>query len=149
MVIANLSSGFAMVSIFFINVPLLLIATTTLSFLIFALYFFAYNNIMLAAITLALNAVNPVYEVTAFTYSVSVIPDRIRGRVTSITRLVVLGCYSLGFFIMGSLLQWIGTTWSILVFSCLLLMLALMTVWNYVASLPRPVVADIAGNFLS
>lgn len=114
----------------------ILIATTTLSFLIFTLYFFAYNAIILAAITAALEAVTSIYEVTAFTYGVSVIPDRIRGRVTSITRLVVLGCYSFGFFIMGSMLQWIGTTWSILVFSCLLLMLAVMTIWNYVASLP-------------
>jgi predicted MFS family arabinose efflux permease len=114
----------------------ILIATTTLSFLIFTLYFFAYNTIMLAAITTTLNAVTPVYEVTAFTYNVSVIPDRIRGRVISITRLVVLGCYSLGFFVMGSTLQWIGTTWSILVFSCLLLLLALLTVWNFAASLP-------------
>lgn len=112
----------------------ILIATTTLSFLIFTLYFFAYNIIILAAITVALNAVTPVYEVTAFTYSVSVIPDRIRGRVTSITRLVVLACYSLGFFIMGTLLQWIGTTWSILVFSCLLLVLALMTVFKFAVS---------------
>jgi hypothetical protein len=63
-----------------------------------------------------------------------VIPDSIRGRVTSITRLIVLGCYSLGFFIMGSTLQWIGTTWSILVFSCLLLVLALMTIWNFTTS---------------
>lgn len=108
----------------------ILIATTTLSFLIFTLYFFAYNTIILAAVTAALEAVTSIYEVTAFTYSVSVIPDRIRGRVTSITRLVVLGCYSLGFFIMGSLLQWIGTTWSILVFSCLLLLLALLTICN-------------------
>lgn len=69
----------------------ILIATTTLSFLIFTLYFFAYNTIILAAITVALNVVSPIYEVTSFTYSVSVIPDRIRGRVTSITRLVVLG----------------------------------------------------------
>lgn len=108
----------------------ILIATTTLSFLIFTLYFFAYNTIILAAITAALDAVTSIYEVTAFTYGVSVIPDRIRGRVTSITRLVVLGCYSFGFFIMGTLLQWVGTTWSIVVFSCLLLILALMTVFT-------------------
>ncbi|MHB8598848.1 MAG: MFS transporter [Ktedonobacteraceae bacterium] len=108
----------------------ILIATTTLSFLIFTLYFFAYNTIILAAITAALDAVTSIYEVTAFTYGVSVIPDRIRGRVTSITRLVVLACYSLGFFIMGTLLQWVGTNWSILVFSCLLLVLALMTVFT-------------------
>lgn len=112
----------------------ILIATTTLSFLIFTLYFFAYNSIILVAITAALNAVTSVYEVTVFTYSVSVIPDRIRGRVTSITRLVVLGCYSFGFFIMGTLLQWIGTTWSILVFSCLLLTLALIAVYKYAVS---------------
>src|SRR5579863_1010361 len=112
----------------------ILIATTTLSFPIFTLYFFAYNIIILTAITVALNVVTPVYEVTAFTYGVSVIPDRIRGRVTSITRLVILACYSLGFFIMGTLLQWVGTTWSILVFSCLLLVLALITVYKFAVS---------------
>ncbi len=70
------------------------------------------------------------YEVTTSTYTVSVVPDFIRGRVTSLTRLVVLGAYSLGFFVTGILLQYFVSTWTIIIFSCLLLLLALMTVLN-------------------
>jgi MFS family permease len=61
-------------------------ATTSLSFLIFPVYYFASTNILLAVITAALNGVNSVYEVAVFSYSTSVIPDKIRGRVSSLTR---------------------------------------------------------------
>lgn len=105
-------------------------ATTTFSFLIFPLYYFASNNILLATITAALNGVNAVYEVAVFSYSASVIPDRIRGRVSSLTRLIVLGSYSLGFFVMGWLLQLGGILWAIAIFSCILFCLALMAILN-------------------
>src|SRR5713226_5451270 len=108
----------------------LLIATTSLNFLVFTMYAFAYTDLALALITAALFAVSPLYEVTTSTYTVSVVPDFIRGRVTSLTRLVVLGAYSLGFFVTGILLQYFVSTWTIIIFSCLLLLLALMTVLN-------------------
>lgn len=107
----------------------LLIATTTLNFLVFTLFAFASNDLTLAIITAALFALIPIYEITTATYTVSVIPDAIRGRILSLTRLVMLGAYSLGFFVTGVLLQFAGSIRSIIIFSCLLLILALTVIF--------------------
>lgn len=108
----------------------LLIATTSLNFLVFTMYGFASNDIALAIVTAALFTINPLYEVTNASYTVSVIPDALRGRVISLTRLIVLGAYALGFFAVGIFLQSLGSIWTIAIFSCLLLILALMVIFN-------------------
>jgi len=108
----------------------LLISVSLLSFLVFSLYAFAINNFLLAGITSLFYSVDPLYNVTTSSYSARVIPDEIRGRVTSLTRLVVLGANSFGFFITGNLLQYFGSKWTIMVFSCLLFSLFLMTLLN-------------------
>jgi len=108
----------------------LLVGVSLLSFLIFSLYAFAINNVLLAGITALFYAVDPLYNVTTSSYSAKIIPDEIRGRVTSLTRLVVLGAYSFGFFITGNLLQYLGSKWTIGVFSCLLFSLFLMSLLN-------------------
>jgi MFS family permease len=101
----------------------LLIGITFLSFLIFSLYAIAVNNFLLALITALFYAVDPLYDVTTSSYSARIIPNEIRGRVTSLTRLVVLGAYSFGFFITGMLLQYLGSNLTIGVFSFMLLLL--------------------------
>jgi hypothetical protein len=78
--------------------------------------------------TAALFAIVPVFEITNATYTVSVVPDAIRGRILSLTRLVMLGANSLGVFITGILLHFVGSTRTIVIFSCLLLVLALMVI---------------------
>jgi MFS family permease len=108
----------------------LLIATTSLNFMIFTMYVFAFTGIALAIITAALFAVNPLYEVTTASYTVPAIPDTLRGRVTSLTRLVILAAYSSGFFLTGIFLQYVGSTWTIAIFSCILLTLALLVILN-------------------
>lgn len=108
----------------------LLIGVSILSFLIFTLYAIAINNFLLAGITALFYMIDPLYDVTTSSYSAKIIPDEIRGRVTSLTRLVVLGAYSFGFFITGNLLQIFGSKWTIGVFSCLLFLLFLMTTFN-------------------
>ena len=108
----------------------LLRGISLLNFLIFSLYAFAVNNFLLAGITALFYAVDPLYNVTTSSYSARVIPDEMRGRVISLTRLVVLGAYSFGFFITGNLLQYFGSKWTIGVFSCLLFSLFLMTLLN-------------------
>jgi len=107
----------------------LLLLTTTLPCPIFACYAFAYNNVLLAVVTALLYVISPIYEVTTATYSISVIPDRIRGRILSLTRLVVLASFSFGSVFTGWLLQYFST-WTIPILSCLLLALALMTVFS-------------------
>jgi predicted MFS family arabinose efflux permease len=107
----------------------LLRLTTSLNCVIFACYAFAYNDLLLGIVTSTLYMIAPIYEVTTATYSVSVIPDRIRGRTLSLTRLVVLASNSLGYVIAGWLLQFF-TPGTIPILSCLLLVLALMTLFS-------------------
>lgn len=108
----------------------LLIGVSLLSFLIFSLYAFAVNNFLLAAITALFYILDPLYNVTISSYSARIIPDEIRGKVSSLTRLVVLGAYSFGFFITGNLLLDFGSKWTIEVFSCFLFFLFLITLLN-------------------
>jgi len=108
----------------------LLRITTSVYFLVFACYAFAYNDFLLATITAILYIANPLYEVTTGTYSTTVIPDRIRGRILSLTRLIVLASSSFGYFATGWLLQYIGSTWTIAILSCLLLMTVLIPMFS-------------------
>jgi len=75
-------------------------------------------------------AINPLYDVMTSSYSAKAIPNRIRGRVLSLTRMVVLGAYSFGFFLTGNLLQYLGSRWTIAMYSLLLLLLFLATAKN-------------------
>ncbi len=108
----------------------LLRTASTLNFLVFTLYAFASNDLSLAFITAALFAIVPVFEIINATYTVSVVPDAIRGRILSLTRLVMLGANSLGVFVTGILLHFVGSTRTIVIFSCLLLVLALAVIFN-------------------
>jgi hypothetical protein len=105
----------------------LLTGVSLLSFLIFSLYAFANNNYLLAVITALFYVVDPLYYVTTSTYAARTIPDEMRGRVSSLARLIVLGAHSFGFFITGILLQYLGSKWTIGVFSGLLFFLFLAT----------------------
>lgn len=108
----------------------LLAGISFLSFLIFSLYAVAVNDFLLAGITLLYYVLDPVYYVTTWSYSAKTVPDEIRGRITSLTRLVTLAAHSFGFFITGYLLQYLGTRWTIGLFSALLLLLFLLTLTN-------------------
>lgn len=108
----------------------LLVGVSLLSFFIFSLYAIAINNVLLAGITALLYAIDPLYNVTTSSYSAKMVPDEMRGRVTSLARLVVLGAYSFGFFITGNLLQYLGSRWTIGVFSFMLLLLFIATAKN-------------------
>ena len=108
----------------------MLIGIALLSFVIFGLYALAINNYLLAAITALYYAIDPLYFVTTSSYFARTIPDEIRGRVTSLNRLVVLGANSFGFFITGNLLQHLGSQWTIGIFSCLLFALFLAALLN-------------------
>jgi MFS family permease len=112
------------------NMQQLLLGVSLLSCFIFSLYAIAINNFLLAGITALFYAVDPLYNVTTSSYSAKIIPDEIRGRVTSLTRLVVLGAYSFGFFITGNLLQYLGSRWTIGIFSMMLLLLFVATAKN-------------------
>lgn len=101
----------------------LLMGVSLISFIVISMYAIAINNFLLAGITFIYYLVDPLYNVIVSSYFAKTIPDEIRGRVTSLNRLVVLGAYSFGFFITGNLLQYAGGNWTIGVFSYLLFIL--------------------------
>jgi predicted MFS family arabinose efflux permease len=98
--------------------------------LIFFLFFFTFNNFLLTLVTFLFNLVTPIYEITSSTYSATVIPNEIRGRVTSLTRIAVLSAYSFGLFAMGTMLEKYGVNTSIAVFAGVLFLLSLITIFN-------------------
>lgn len=108
----------------------LLRGTALLSLVIVAAYAGAANNALLAAITALFYAVDTFYVVAASSYSATVTPDALRGRVVSLTRLVTLGAHALGFFVTGLLLQYRGSARTIAVLSSLLLLVFLATMAN-------------------
>jgi predicted MFS family arabinose efflux permease len=108
----------------------LLVAVSLLSAVIFCFYLFAGNIFLLAAVTALFYAVDPLFHVTTSSYSAVLIPDAIRGRVTSLTRLQVLAAHSLGFFIAGMTLQHLGSTWTISLFAGFLFVLLATVIAN-------------------
>lgn len=108
----------------------LLLGTTFLSAVIFGAYAAASNIALLAAITALFYAVDTLYIVTVSSYSARITPDTIRSRVVSLTRLLTLGAHSLGFFLTGIALQYLGATPTIGLFAGLLLLLFLATAAN-------------------
>lgn len=92
------------------RVRTLLVATTGAAWLIVSSYALATGVVLLAGITAALYAVGPLFEITGAAYVASVVPDAMRGRISSLLRLVELGSYSLGFAVTGALLQSVGST---------------------------------------
>jgi MFS family permease len=108
----------------------LLILVSALSLIVISLYAFVVNSLMILAITALVYAVDPFYVATASNYTTKIIPDAIRGRVMSLVRLVTLGAYSFGFFVTGITLQYLGSRWTIGIFSCLLFVLLVRVVSN-------------------
>jgi predicted MFS family arabinose efflux permease len=107
----------------------LLVGVSLTSAVIFGLFAFAGNIFALALIAAVYYAVDPLFHLTTYTYSAKLIPDDMRGRVSSFTRLQVLAAHSLGFFISGLTLQYLGSSWTIGLFLSLLafLFIALAT----------------------
>ncbi|HEV2653690.1 MAG TPA: hypothetical protein VGT82_01980, partial [Ktedonobacteraceae bacterium] len=75
-------------------------------------------------------AVDPLHNTTTSTYAATITPDAIRGRVISLTRIQVLAANSFGFFIAGLSLQYLGSGWTIGLFSGLLLVLFMSVTLN-------------------
>lgn len=98
--------------------------------LVFELYFFAYNIVLLAAVTALMNFIAPIIDVTIYSYTAPLIPNDIRGRVNSFTRLSAWCAYSLGFFLMGLSIQFLGITKTISVFLCFLVFLSILVISN-------------------
>jgi MFS family permease len=105
----------------------LLLGTTALTALIFGAYAAAASVALLALVTALYYAVDTLYTVTTSSYSATITPDAIRGRVVSLTRLTSLGAHALGFLLTGLLLEHVGSAPTIGLYAALLLGLFLLT----------------------
>lgn len=71
------------------------------------------------------------YLVAQSSYQLPLIPDRLQGRVNSITRLLVSGSMPLGIALTGLLIQYIGPTTTVLVLFTPQLLLAVIVTLSY------------------
>jgi len=84
----------------------------------------------LAAITAATYGITPIFFVTQYSYRLARIPDALQGRVNGVFRLFQFVGQPLGLALAGLLSQFIGPVRTVLVFSALLLALALSITLN-------------------
>ncbi len=73
---------------------------------------------------------SPIYNVVQFSYRLSLIPDRLQGRVNSTFRLLAFGFMPLGALLSGAALERLGPTVTVALFSALLVGLAVATALN-------------------
>jgi MFS family permease len=110
---------------------LLLLGVSLVSTIVFCLYGLAGSVLAIAAITMLYYAVDPLFHIITSSYSAEVIPDNIRGRVVSLTRLQVLAANSLGFFLVGQAIEYLDTTVTIYLFAAFLLLLSIVIAANH------------------
>ena len=83
------------------SIGTLLRTASMLNFLVFSLYIVASNDLSLAFITAVLFAIFPIFDITNATYTVSVVPDAIRGRMTQFNTPCQVRCKLSGCFCNG------------------------------------------------
>jgi len=107
-----------------------IIATMWVQAALWPLLIFAPNVVALGIILGALFVTGPIYNAVQLSYRLRLIPDRLQGRVNSAFRLLAFGFQPLGAALCGLLLQGLNTTFTILIFSAVVLALALLTTVN-------------------
>ena len=98
--------------------------------LMFPLYAFAPNALVMGFIAAAEEFVGPIYTISLDSYRLMSTPDSMRGRTSSTVQFVVQGAQSVGAIIGGLLIQGIGVKWSALLLGGWLLLLAIATTLN-------------------
>jgi predicted MFS family arabinose efflux permease len=106
-----------------------LVVTGTLYTIITALYIFASNIFILTTITALLFALFPSFYIITGRIA-GEIPHHIQGRVTSLSRSGDFISYSVGLFLVGFTLQFLGNAWTIVILFLLLAIFTLATFWN-------------------
>ena len=92
----------------------MVIGTAWLWALLWLLYAFAPDPLVLGIVNIVSFIVVPIYGVVQYSYRLSTIPDNLQGRVNSAFRLIALSSQPLGIVVTGVLLQAIGPVNTIL-----------------------------------
>jgi predicted MFS family arabinose efflux permease len=107
-----------------------IVGVTWLSALFYPFYAVAPSIAALAAILTLINFISPLYDIKQYSHRLSVIPDRLQGRVNSTWRLIAFGFDPLGAAVSGALLEWVGPLPTIAFFALWQLGLALVSTAN-------------------
>ena len=98
--------------------------------LLFPLYVFVPRFALLGVVSALLYMTGPIYNVVQFSYRLALIPDSLQGRVNSTFRLLAFGFLPVGAAAGGFLLERIGATATVAVFTALYVLLAIATTFN-------------------
>lgn len=85
------------------------------------------NPYVLGAIFGLVVMMGPIYNVVQVSYRLTLIPDRLQGRVNSAVRLITFGFIPAGAAITGVLLDAVDATWTIIIFGVVMLASAIIT----------------------
>jgi hypothetical protein len=97
---------------------------------LFPLYAIMPSYVWLGVVAGMYYFMSPIYNVVQFSYRLTLIPDRLQGRVNSTFRLLAFGFMPLGAVLCGAALERLGTTATVGLFSALLIALAVATALN-------------------
>lgn len=122
-----------------------IIGTTWISAIAWPFFAVAPNAVVIGLIGAVSFMVGPIYNVVQLSYRLALIPDALQGRVNSVFRLLAFGFQPLGAAASGLLIEWVGLTWTILLFGAVLLALAVLTQFNTHVRHARPLAAVHAG----
>jgi len=98
--------------------------------LLFPLYLVVPQFFFLGVISALIYLTAPIYNVVQFSYRLALIPDELQGRVNSTFRLLAFGFNPLGAALSGLLIERIGTTPTIIIFSLWCMIMAIVTTFN-------------------
>ncbi|GAC1370252.1 MAG: MFS transporter [Ktedonobacteraceae bacterium] len=98
--------------------------------LLWPLYALAPNPLILGMVTGGIFIVDPVLSVVYMSYRMTLTPDEFQGRLNSTHRLIAFSFGPLGVALAGVLLQYVGTTLTILVFAGVLLLMGICVLLN-------------------
>lgn len=83
--------------------------------LVWPLYIIAPNTFVLGSLLLIQSFVLPIHNVVLMSYRLALVPEELRGRVTSVFRLISYGGFPLGLALTGVLIQRVGVTLTIFI----------------------------------
>lgn len=107
--------------------------------ILFPLFYFSGNYIVLGLIAALIFAMGPIYNVVQFSYRISIIPDALQGRVNSAFRLIAFGFGPIGSSSSGFLIEKMGVGFTVSIFTCVFFLLALLTTFNSHVQNARPI----------
>jgi len=115
-----------------------IISVTWAQAFLLPLYIVAPQFLFLGVISALISLTAPLYDIVQFSYRLALIPDELQGRVNSTFRLLAFGFNPLGAALSGILLERIGTTPTIIIFSFWFLALGFLTTFNTHVRNARP-----------